>query len=647
MAEFTTKPRDPMMYFWADDLTLTGTENQRDNDHDGDQAEIHCEEIDNHLSHENLITPNYVIDYNVEINFGGEITMRCIDLDKGIWGTSDGLTRNTKMFLLALSFRNFAVDKSIFDKYVFRKGTKNIRFQFITEVGEFVDANYKHTNKIVHDIVLRNQKIQDIIDDYYDPKLFNQNFFVLQQLEYYRDWVKKHNFINDNELLVAFENILNLYRVSWAPSTNDVDSFSINSGERGVPTNGISSIANKVLSKFQLKYLKGQPENFELNKVINQKIKSILSPIRRRVRPTQDKVHTILKWVLDSYYTTKGGYTQLSARGKALDVTADEIMSVLDREMEDYAERDSNGEIDYRYDDVDMLEHFKSALDNWNWYADLKRINKYFEKEIMTEDGKRWIPLLLRYQRETLKEFTIKEIRTIQNIHNNGKWVLYSNFDKLLGTAINEIDKDTDFRQLLVKYFVKDNSIETINYKNQLITSMLTKKIESRTHPMLKKYNYLDNILGHCSLKNTKNNWVNINPNESGTEECEHFLSFDGVTKSVIRFTGINFYNLDRTTNGEISNDPTDKKAEIVRDLDGTLGQLLKPNDKLESNVSNLLAQADYDGFKNGAFGDKFWVDICSVGIIGDNVSSQLPNNLIYKYRDVQIDNYLKKVFGV
>ena len=220
-------------------MTLTGTENQRDNDQMA--IMIHCEEIDNHLSHENLITPNYVIDYNVEINFGGEITMRCIDLDKGIWGTSDGLTR-TKMFLLALSFRNFAVDKSIFDKYVFRKGPKNIRFQFITEVGEFVDANYKHTNKIVHDIVLRNQKIQDIIDDYYDHKLFNQNFFVLQQLEYYRDWVKKHNFINDNELLVAFENILNLYRVSWAPSTNDVDSFSINSGERGVPTNGISSI---------------------------------------------------------------------------------------------------------------------------------------------------------------------------------------------------------------------------------------------------------------------------------------------------------------------------------------------------------------------------------------------------------------------
>ena len=36
------------------------------------------------------------------------------------------------------------------------------------------------------------------------------------------------------------ENILNLYRVWVGHHTNDVDSFSINSGERGVPTNGTS-----------------------------------------------------------------------------------------------------------------------------------------------------------------------------------------------------------------------------------------------------------------------------------------------------------------------------------------------------------------------------------------------------------------------
>ena len=59
MKKFGTTPRKPMMYFWGKDLSLTGTGNQRDNDHDGEQAEIHCEEIDNHLTHKNLITPNH------------------------------------------------------------------------------------------------------------------------------------------------------------------------------------------------------------------------------------------------------------------------------------------------------------------------------------------------------------------------------------------------------------------------------------------------------------------------------------------------------------------------------------------------------------------------------------------------------------
>ena len=129
------------------------------------QAEIHVEEIDNHLTHENLITPDYSIDEKCKVNFGGEITMILIDKENGIWGTSDGLTRNTKMFLLGLSFRNFAKDKSIFDKYVFRGDGETFRFQFITEVGEFVDDNYKHTNDIVFDIIKRNQSIQNVIDE--------------------------------------------------------------------------------------------------------------------------------------------------------------------------------------------------------------------------------------------------------------------------------------------------------------------------------------------------------------------------------------------------------------------------------------------------------------------------------------------------
>ena len=245
------------------------------------------------------------------------------------------------------------------------------------------------------------------------------------------------------------------------------------------------------------------------------------------------------------------------------------------------------------------------------------------------------------------KELTLKEQRVIQNLHINGLFVSYSTFNKLVGTCINEIDRDTDIAKLLVKYFVKDNSVEKINYKNQFIESLLTTKVESRTSEKLWRYNYVDNMLGHCSLKNTTNNWVNKNPNESGTEECEHYLSVKGSHKSEIRFHGINFYNLNKTTNGLISNDPISDKKEVVKNLDGTLGQLHNPNDKLENNVKQLLNSSEYDIFREDSFGDDDWVKVCSVGIIGDNVSSELPNNLLYKYKSVQIDNYLKKVFNV
>ena len=53
------------------------------------------------------------------------------------------------------------------------------------------------------------------------------------------------------------------------------------------------------------------------------------------------------------------------------------------------------------------------------------------------------------------------------------------------------------------------------------------------------------------------------------------FLDAYGVTKSVIRFTGINFYNLDRTTERRNHHNITYTRT-VVRDLDGTLGQLLK-----------------------------------------------------------------------
>ena len=255
------KNRDPMMDLWGDDLSLGGTKNQRDNDHDDIQAERHCREIDNKLPHKDLITPNYVIDHNLEIDFGGTITVRSFDKNRGLWLTSDGLSRNVKMFLLGLTLRDECDDKSIFDKYMFRKGTKEIRLKLMDEVGVFVSPAYRQINDIIAQLLLRKNKIEYIIEDNLDESLYNQNYYVIKQLGAYSEWVKNHNFKSDEERLIVFENILNLYRVVYTWSINDVDSFLNNSDEVGVPTNGISAIANKVLTHIQNKYCSKSNQN--------------------------------------------------------------------------------------------------------------------------------------------------------------------------------------------------------------------------------------------------------------------------------------------------------------------------------------------------------------------------------------------------
>ena len=647
--KFKITERDPLMCFWEEDYTLGGTRNQRDNDHDEIQAERHCQEIDNKLSFEDLITKNYVIDNNLEIDFGGTITMRLIDIDRGLWLTSDGLSRNTKIFLLGLSFRNFANDKSIFDKYMFRKETKDIRFEFMDEVGVFVNSNYRQVNDVVKEILLRDNKIQDVIDDNLDEDLFNQNYFVLRQLETYRDWVKNHEFKSDEELLNAFENILNLYRVVYTKSINDVDSFNINSDEVGVPTNGISSIANKVLKHLQDKYCSKTNQNDYVNEEVNEKIKFIFSPIRQRVKPEKDNVIETVSWVIKSHYITESGYDSKESRDTKLNVVSNEICKLLDKEIEEYGDVDCDGNVFLDSDDKSILIHIQTVLSNWDWHNDLNRINYYFENGIIRKGGTQWIPLLLKYEREKRRHLNSFEIRTIQLFDILGKFVKWNSFNKLLGTAINEIDKDTKLMSLLTKYFVEDNDITDIDFKNQLLKAyLLTKGKDSDTDSNNKYFKYLDRLFSKLSQKGNKKNWVNIDPYEVGDIEMEHFLArlYNSTERSLVRLFGVNFFALDKSTNGYVSNDDLIDKIGVIKGMDNTLGQLFQPNGKLEKEVSELLYSPEYEVFRTDTFNNKDWIDIASVGVIGDNLDSKLPTNLIYKYRSVQIDKFMEKVFN-
>ena len=654
------KNRDPMMDLWGDDLSLGGTKNQRDNDHDDIQAERHCREIDNKLPHKDLITPNYVIDHNLEIDFGGTITVRSFDKNRGLWLTSDGLSRNVKMFLLGLTLRDECDDKSIFDKYMFRKGTKEIRLKLMDEVGVFVSPAYRQINDIIAQLLLRKNKIEYIIEDNLDESLYNQNYYVIKQLGAYSEWVKNHNFKSDEERLIVFENILNLYRVVYTWSINDVDSFLNNSDEVGVPTNGISAIANKVLTHIQNKYCSKSNQNDFINETINEQIKFIFSPIRMREKPTKDMVVESTSWVIQSYYMTPAGYDGKESRDRVLNTVANEVCNLLDIEIDKFGDKDDDKNIYLGSKNRDIIHHLETVLKTWYWHNDLKSINRYFDDGTIRSGGTRWIPLLLKYEREKRRELNSVEIRAIQMFHIFGKFVAWKKYRKLLGHAVNDINKDTKLMDLLVKYFVNDSKdkdgkvIEEIDFKSQLLDGyILAKGKDSDSDPNNKYYKYIDRLLSKLMLKGNIKNWVNIDPYEVGDIENEHFLArlyqtLNGDDRSDVRLRGTNFMALDKSTNGYVSNDNIDKKIPVIAGSDTSFGQLFKPNGRLEKPVSDLLNSSEYDVFRQDGFSNKDWIEITSVGVIGDNQKINLPKNLIWKYRSVQVEvGLMKKVFKI
>ena len=130
----------------------------------------------------------------------------------------------------------------------------------------------------------------------------------------------------------------------------------------------------------------------------------------------------------------------------------------------------------------------------------------------------------------------------------------------------------------------------------------------------------------------------------------EHFLAENyGIPseRSDIRKKSINFFSLDKTTNNYVSNDDIKDKVEVVKNMDNTIGMLFNPTNKLDDRVFALLNSDEYQVFRQDDFDNEDWVRICTEGLIGDNVRSQLPNNLIYKYRKLQFQITLEKIFDV
>ena len=104
---------------------------------------------------------------------------------------------------------------------------------------------------------------------------------------------------------------------------------------------------------------------------------------------------------------------------------------------------------------------------------------------------------------------------------------------------------------LLTKYFVEDNDITDIDFKNQLLKAyLLTKGKDSDTDSNNKYFKYLDRLFSKLSQKGNKKNRVNIDPYEVGDIEMEHFLArlYNSTERSLVRLFGVNFFALDKST---------------------------------------------------------------------------------------------------
>ena len=650
----TITPRSPMYDMFTDNTQIGGTENQRYNDHDKANARYHVNEIDTRLSFDNLTTLNYVKDNNLEIDYGGAITLRQ-NGSADSFLMSDGLTRPGKLFKIGICLRDDADDKSLFDKYMFTDDTHVKRYTYMDETGCYTNLQYTQINQIIDRILLQGMPVEIALEQYRSV-IYDQVYYVLDQLKVYHDWVKSKQFKNDTERLNAYHNILWLFRAVFIPSLNDSDSFKNNSDATGKSTNSIDFIVNGIIDKLQIEYMLNHNvhgmQNSELNGVIKTMVSNLLSPIRIKWEPDEERVKKILVWIVKSYITNSAG-REPDVDGGIRYYAIDEIFNGLKKLIDKYGERDENDNVFITPNDVNVKVHIEHFFQTFSWAHDVNRIIEYLDQGVIEtkQKGTRWIPALLKFERIKRRPLTLEEKRQVQLLHFLGKvkLIVWSKFDLNLKAMMDSMTEKSELKDLFREYFIlnSDTKYGNINAIETFSEVYCTSPDSKDKH---KYWNYICRVLGWTQLKSNQSNWININPFEVGSYEMEHFLAENyGIPseRSDIRKKSINFFSLDKTTNNYVSNDDIKDKVEVVKNMDNTIGMLFNPTNKLDDRVFALLNSDEYQVFRQDDFDNEDWVRICTEGLIGDNVKSQLPNNLIYKYRKLQFQLLLEKVYDV
>jgi hypothetical protein len=517
----------PIRPIFTGKTKIKASYNQRYLDHNETNALEQINEIKDFVDIEDLKIKNFVKDNDIRIDYG-TLTLRQNGSSSSFF-CPDGISRMNKHNTIGLCLREGSEDKTLFDKY-FKNDDGDIRITYLDESGVYVDGDYTQTNDLIERLIYTDTTLEECFGEKTD--IFDQkHYFISQGKEYYK-WINGINFTDDTERINFFENLLDLYRVIYKETSNDVNSFK-GANILGEECNGDGIVTNLIIDGLQTKHKFLHQQRLELDAIVKKYVAYGCSPLRIHKEP---KKRNLLNWVGHSIlsHETTGRGTTKHVEGGNLHYMAKDIVNELSSVVENNKNNISK-----------IKPNLKVKLKNNRYFTDFKSIHRYRTDSYLKNISDIWTPIILKYERELGRDITKEEKLVLLFVDQCNSVIsddeLWKPFSSFRGDILSDIDSNSNMKNLLYKHLIEPKSID---FMNKLCRALCFNKVNKKNHNTFTLYSQIDRLLGHLSMKGNYKSWITVQSQFKNTDELikqmEHFLPREG-SDSDMRFISIVF----------------------------------------------------------------------------------------------------------
>ena len=362
-----------------------------------------------------------------------------------------------------------------------------------------------------------------------------------------------------------------------------------------------------------------------------------------------------------SYKTDGRGRPKTTTKDtKHLDTVINEIFDDIIADIHKDCKKYFDGEGSFQ----SIISKIETSIKENKYVEDIVKLHELKSDSILKDLRTFWFPFILKFERKSGRKITENEKLFISflDLCDDVTSDLWTTIQYWKEEVLSDIDKSVNsntkisLSSILSRNLIYPTSTDSnSNFGNTSFSEILAKDLtfqekkgwNNPTNKDYKSISQFDKLLGHLSLKGNIKNWFSIQKGFKHSDtlitELEHFLSRKGQTQSDVIKTILNLWHIQKSDNLQFSNKPINEKIELLKSSgQSSLSFLFHPVDNLDNDIKDLLTSDEYrKEFGNTNFNDEDWIRICSVG---RKESSESHNNLIYKYRKLQIDNLLKKI---